>query len=88
MSNLCPFSRQIESFCETNGKKSPPQFLTEHYETCEECRPQFLKFGKELEHLEALIPLFRKEDVESEEKSILKKLSQFNRKKKKYLFFF
>ena len=88
MNEVCPFSRQIEGYCETSGKKNPPLFLTEHYEVCEKCRPLFLKLGKQLEKLESLIPLVRKEDVGSDEKSILKKLNQFGIKRKKRFFSF
>ena len=88
MNNVCPFSRQIEGYCESDRKKSPPNFLTEHYETCEKCRPQFLKFGKELERLEVLIPQVKKEDIKEEEENILKNWNQFRRKRKRRLFFF
>ncbi len=88
MSNLCPFSRQIESYCESNRKKDPPDFLTEHFETCEKCRHQFIRFGKELERVEALIPKVVREDIKEEEVKIIKVWSQLIRKGKKRFFFF
>ena len=88
MSNLCPFSRQIEIYCEMDGKKNPPEFLTEHYETCDECRPQFLKLGKELEVMEALIPKVVKEDIKENQDNIFKTWIQHTKKSKKRGFFF
>ena len=88
MGEECPFSRQIEVFCETNGKKDPPHFLTEHFETCEKCRPLFLKLGNELEKIENLIPMVKKESIGIEEENILRKFKQFSLKKKKHLLFF
>ena len=88
MSNSCPFSRQIEVYCDSVGKKDPPEFLTEHYENCEKCRPHFLKYGKELERLDLLIPKVLKEDIIEEEENILKIWNQFRRKRKWGIFSF
>jgi len=64
MKKECLYSRQIESYLDCKKEEKIPKFLNDHYQSCFQCREQFMQVGKIFEKVESFIPHFTKNDTQ------------------------